>query len=800
MWALSILPDEMFEDGYAGPSLGLEFAGRVTRVGSSVAHLRPGDEVLGLGGSAFASHVVVAAELVAPLPPALGLESAATIPVAFLTAHYGLISCADLRPGEWALIHGGAGGVGLAALQIAQTRGARVVVTAGSREKRALALALGAEHAFDSRSGGFVDEVMRATDGKGVSVVLNSLAGEAMERSLGLLRPFGRFVELGKRDYLADTPVGLRPFRRNLSYFGVDLDQLLAARPDVSRQLFDDVMALFASGELRPLPYTAFEHDEIVDAMRLMQQSGHIGKILVRPPRPGAVRPDRATSPPFRADPARTHLITGGLGGFGLATAEWLVDRGARHLALVGRSGASSDSASAAVAALASRGVDVRVAALDVSDRQATEQFLAGLAADMPPLAGVMHAAMTLDDATVANLDEARLLKVLKPKIAGAEILDRLTRSMPLDYFVLFSSATTAIGNPGQGAYVAANGFLEGLAEQRRSAGLPALAVGWGAIADVGVVARSSATRESLAHRSGAMGLKARTALDALGEALADPDIGPSVVIADMNWTTARAHLPLLASPTYRRVARGETASELADEAVELADLVARLGSDQARRALADMLVEEIGRILRLPRDDVSRTKPLSEIGLDLLMAVELALSLEKRFGLTAPLGAAGGFNVGDLAGHLLAMQGEPGSRFDIAEDLARRHLGKADWEEIQPLVSALQDKGVDLEGARPGCRRPRHEGQAAPAGRVRHLPSRAEGAEPDAQRDRPDRFRARQPFREPGGRSPVGDADHRVRAAGRSRPGRRGKRSTTSASTGRRTSRRTRTRISSRS
>ncbi len=703
MWTLSILPDEMLEDGYAGATLGLEFAGRVVRIGAEVSHLKPGDAVVGLVGGAFASHVVVNASLVAPLPATLGCESAAAVPVAFLTAYYGLVSCADLGRGEWALIHGGAGGVGLAALQIAVRRGARAIVTAGSSEKRALALALGAEHAFNSRSGAFVDEVMRVTEGKGVSVVLNSLAGEAMERSLGLLRPFGRFVELGKRDYLADTPVGLRPFRRNLSYFGVDLDQLLAERPDVSRRLFDEVMALFASGELTPPPFTVFAHDEVVEAMRLMQQSGHIGKILIRPPPPGVIRSSDAPTQAFAADPNGVHLVTGGLGGFGLAAAEWLVDRGARRLALVGRSGAASETARNAVAALERRGVEVRVGAFDISDSAATEQFLVDVAATMAPLVGVIHAAMILDDAIAVNLDEARFLAVLKPKIAGAEILDRLTRKLALDYFVLFSSATAAIGNPGQGAYVAANGFLEGLAVQRRSAGHPALAVGWGAIADAGIVARSGATRDSLAHRAGAKGVKARVALDALGEALADANVGPSLVIAEMNWTSARSHLPLLASPTYGRLARAAaSANSAVDAAVDLAELVGRLGQDQARRAVVEILVEEIGRILQLPRNEVNRTKPLAEIGLDSLMAVELTMSLESRFGLDGPLAAAaGGLNVGDLAGHLLATRGELAApEHDVAEDLARRHFDKANWGEIKPLITALQEKGVDLSGA----------------------------------------------------------------------------------------------------
>ncbi len=702
MWALSILPDEMLEDGFAGPSLGLEFSGRVARFGSAVEGLRIGDEVVGFCGGAFASHVTVDADHVAPLPLSISLDAAASVPVAFLTAYYGLVTCANLRRGEWVLIHGGAGGVGLAALQIALWRGARAIVTAGSPEKRDLARALGAEYAFDSRSGAFVDDVMAATGARGVSVVLNSLAGEAMERSLGLLEPFGRFVEIGKRDYLADTPIGLRPFRRNLSYFGVDLDQLLLARPDLSRRLFEDVLALFSSGDLTPLPYVVFGHAEIVEAMRLMQQGGHVGKIVVRAP-PGGSAPLRAGQG-LPIDPNRTHLITGGLGGFGLATARWLIERGARHLILVGRSGASSASARSAVAQMRALGASVRVEARDIADAAAADALFDDIAQTMPPVGGVVHAAMTLDDAIVANLDEARLTAVLRPKVAGAANLDRLTRNLPLDYFVLFSSATTIIGNPGQSAYVAANGFLEGLARSRREAGLPALAVAWGGIADVGVLAQKTSVRDSLAARAGVTGIEARIALDLMSEALTGvggPDDG-FLAIAAMNWSTARAHLPLLRSPSYCRLwSDGEAGKSARQEVVDLRDLAARLPPEQARRAVADIVVEEIARILRLPKPDVSRSKPLSEIGLDSLMSVELALSVEARFGMEAGAGASlSRFTVTDLAAHLLATGAQSDQEFAIAEGLAKRHLGEMDWKEAAPLMTALADRGIDLTGA----------------------------------------------------------------------------------------------------
>ncbi len=272
LWALSMLPEEILEDGFAGPRLGLECAGRVTAVGPNVKGFKVGDPVVAFAQSGFSTHIVVPDLVVAPMPQGIDPMAAATVPVAFLTAYYALVSCARMRRGEWVLVHGGAGGVGLAALQIAKLKGARVIATAGSREKRALVKALGAQHVLDSRSLAFVDDV-RAITGDGVDIVLNSLFGEAMERSLNCLRPFGRFVELGKRDYVANTHIGLRPFRRNLSYFGVDLDQVIQHQGDDGARMFREVMSLFNDGGLRPLPYQPFTAAETSDAFRLMQQS-----------------------------------------------------------------------------------------------------------------------------------------------------------------------------------------------------------------------------------------------------------------------------------------------------------------------------------------------------------------------------------------------------------------------------------------------------------------------------------------------------------------------------------------------
>ena len=678
MFGLGLLPEDILEHGFAGPTLGLECAGRVERVGSAVRTVKPGDRVMAFAKDAFSTHVTTPAAMLAPLPEGMSFEMAATIPVAFLTAYYALIHCARLRPNEWVLIHGGAGGVGLAAIQIARWRGARIIVTAGTPERRALLTALGAEHAFDSRSGAFAEDVRRVT-GDGVSVVLNSLSGEAMERSVGVLKPFGRFVELGKRDYVANTHIGLRPFRRNLSYFGVDLDQVLIDDPIISRSLIRAVTRLLARGELSPLPYRVFDAGDTVDAFRLMQNSGHIGKLVVRPPQPGdsAGRP----KPHFQVSADKIHLITGGFGGFGLATARWLAVKGARDIMLLGRSGPASEEARTALTALRAQGVRVRSETLDVGDKATLAKLFARFGKDLPTLGGVIHAAMVLDDAMISTMSADRVERVLRPKIAGADNLDQLTQDLKLDYFLLYSSATTLIGNPGQAAYVAANGYLEGLARRRRRAGLPAMAVAWGAIEDVGILARTDATREALASRVGFKGMLAQDALHAMEHVLglSSNDIEDAVVaIAPVTWSAARLHLAVLKSPSYRKLAGQDDVASSAQDKIDIVKLVANKPADEARTLITGLIVDEIARVLRLPREDVARTTPLAEIGLDSLMAVELALGLEERFILNGPLTTtASSFSVNELADHIIGLAtGTVGDDEAITRQMIQRHLG----------------------------------------------------------------------------------------------------------------------------
>jgi len=634
MLAMGLLDEGDLADGMAGAVFGFECVGRVVAVGAGVEGRAIGDAVLGFASGAFATHVTAPASVFVPVPAGLDLAAAATVPVAFLTAWYGLVECARVKAGDVVLVHGAAGGVGLAALQVARGLGARVVATVSTPEKRALVRLFGAEAVYDSRSLDFADAIRR--DFGGADVVLNSLAGDAMRAGVKCLKPFGRFVELGKRDYVANTELGLRPFRRNLTYYGVDVDQLLVHDPSIVARGFETILRGFEEGRFTPLPHRLFAAEEIGEAFRLMQAAGHVGKILVRPP----ARDGRFAPPPARLPAAGSgvQLVVGGTGGFGLATARHLAERGATRIVVASRGGRLEEGAEAEIAALRARGVDFRVERVDVTDLASVEGLLARIEAGPGPVRGIHLTAMVLDDGLIADLDAERIDRVLAPKIAGADNLDRATRGRPIDDFVLYSSAAALVGNPGQGAYAAANGYLEGLARRRRAEGLPALAVAWGAITDVGVLARDGATAARLERITGVSGFRAAEALALLDE-VAGRSTGftdPVVCCARFRRTGAMRDLVVLDSPAFEGFLGDEVEARESDG--DLASRIEGKSETEALEILGDLVVGEIARILRLSASEIDRSRPLGELGLDSLMALELRMNVETRFGVELPL------------------------------------------------------------------------------------------------------------------------------------------------------------------
>ncbi len=635
MYVMGLLPDEAVEHGFAGASLGLEFSGVVHRVGSKVDEYVPGDAVMGFGSACFASHVKTRANALTPKPEGWSFEAAASVPTVFFTVYYALKQLANLQPGERVLIHGGAGGVGIAAIQLARHLGAEVFATAGSNEKRQFVELLGADRVFDSRSLAYADQILAATNGEGVDVVLNSLAGEAIRRNLRVLRPFGRFLELGKRDFFENTPIGLRPFKDNISYFGIDADQLLVARPDLAGKLFREVMGLFRNGILSPLPVRAFPAEQVVDAFRYMQQARQIGKVIVTFDRakikPEPVLPEQHE---IRFDADGCYLVTGGLSGFGLETARWLAKNGAGQLLLLSRQGNQTEGAASVVAELSALGADVIVAACDVADRQALLQVLNHKS--LRVLKGIFHAAMVIEDLLMANLDPEKMRRVLQPKVQGGWNLHELTKQHPLDFFMLYSSVTTYIGNPGQANYVAANAWLEGLANLRRAEGRSVTCIGWGPIGDAGYLTRNQAVKDSLASRLGAEPLLTSTALSMLGRLLVEKPCNLSV--GDFQFASLARLLPSSQGARFEllRQSAQETLGAGGD-ADDFKVAIEGKSQEEVQRLVQQLVTQEVAQILAVSPERIDPVRSLHDLGLDSLMGVELALGLEKRFGIQIP-------------------------------------------------------------------------------------------------------------------------------------------------------------------
>ena len=607
------------------PPLGVELAGEVIEAAGDTGGLRIGDRVFGYAPGALAEEVVTRADLLRPMPLALPDDVAAGLTVAFGTALYGLDRLAGLKAGESVLIHAGMGGVGQAAIQIALARGARVFATAGSEEKRAALREMGVELALNSRTLDFEAEVARATGGRGVDVVLNALSGAFIPASVRCLAEAGCFLELGKRDLLSDADfAALRPGAR---YHVYDLGTRIEADPALLHHLLDEILEGFAEGIYHPLPTRCFSLDRAAEAMHWMAAARHSGKIVLRVP----PRPDMQ----LRGD--ATYWITGGLGGIGLETARWLAGLGARHLVLTGR-GAPDEVARKAIREIEAAGATVRVMGADAGSDEDVARVLGLIAAEMPPLRGIVHAAGALRDGPVATRTSEDLVEVFGGKLQGAMLLDRKTRHLPLDFFVLYSAAATTLGAPGQSLYAAANAGLDALAEARRREGLPALALAWGLWTGAGMAARLAGTGSEAWGRRGLKGIGPDTAFAPVSKLLRAAV--PTAMVAAVNWrefvATAPAGLDL---PPFRALAgSAETAPARPAPSVPRKDLRQRLTGldrDAAMAALGRVIDEAAKDIIGLgSADDLDPARPLKEVGLDSLMAVELRNALVRQTGL----------------------------------------------------------------------------------------------------------------------------------------------------------------------
>ena len=492
MVTLGLLPALAYERSGLGHEIGIEASGTVRRVGPAVDRLQVGDEVAFIKGGCIADRVVVDQYKVFPKPPRLTMEDAAASLSVYVTAYYSLLHLARLRKGQRVLIHSAMGGVGQAAVALARHVGAEIYATAGSRQKRDQLLAMGVQGAFDSHSHDWYGDLMEATGGEGVDVVLNSLAGHHIVLCLEALRPSGWHCEIGKVDIYADNALNLRVFRKNLRFAAIDVDRLLLDDPHLSHELSRACLDLLDQGDVPPLPLTVFPYSDYGKALRLMTTGKHQGKLVLTAP--ANLRAPGFPIADFRPflDPEATYLVTGGLGGFGLRLLPYLVAVGARHLTLMDRDPQQRRTAdwvrrSSALWKL-SQSCELDIVPGDVRKEEDVRRCVADL---KRPLRGVFHLAGTLEDRILVDTTRESLTRVFAPKAHGALNLHRATTDCPLDHFVLFSSIASTFGNAGQINYSAASGFLDGLASYRRQQGLPALSYNLAAVAEVGMASRS---------------------------------------------------------------------------------------------------------------------------------------------------------------------------------------------------------------------------------------------------------------------------------------------------------------------
>ena len=671
--------------------MGAECSGRIRRLGRAVSEFQIGDEVIAVAPGSFATQVAVDKNLVVRKPTTLTHPEAAAIPIAYLTAHYALLHCARIQPPDRVLIHSASGGVGIAATKLAARVGATVFATAGTEQKRDFVRQSGVDVVMNSRTLDFARETLQQTDGQGVDVVLNSLPGEAIKAGLSVLRVGGRFLEIGKRDIYADVSLGLEPFKNNLAFFAIDLDQLLRQQPERIGQMLRELMAQFESGELTPPPVKTFVADETQDAFRLMQQGKHIGKVVVD--YRGGVRDVYAgTTQPLRFKADRTYWIAGGLGGFGLRVAEWLVQQGAKHLVLGGRSTALSAEQQAVLDAWKKSGVSVEHLPVDLTSLQSVQSVVEEIDRRCRPLAGVYHTAMILEDRLLQDLDEATLQRVLGPKLLGGWNLHQATDGHDLDQFVLFSSLTSVFGHAGQANYASANAFLDSLAHYRRSLGMPAVAINWGHVGEVGYLSRRAELSSRL-ERQGVLAFTAEEAMRCLEHILQTDTIQQSVL--RMDWTKWRGlGITGDVSPRFAHLLQGKPET-FSDQQRQASAAEIRAAEPEPRRAMiANLIGAKAASLLGISQENLAWDQPLLSMGLDSLMAVEMRNWIESRLEIDFPISDLmrneGLRQICETAAEII--ETVPSGDNEVAAETLLQQLPEMSDNEVESLLAKMLD------------------------------------------------------------------------------------------------------------
>ncbi|RDW93799.1 type I polyketide synthase [Aspergillus mulundensis] len=629
----------------AGDRFGFECAGTVCRKGSEVRDLNVGDRVCASAIGTYQTYARCKASDAIPIPDGMNIAEAAALPIVFGTAYYALIHVADIQPGETILIHSAAGGTGQAAIQIAKLRGAVIFVTVGSEEKKKLLMDLyeiSAEHIFDSRNASFAKGIHRMTGGRGVDVVLNSLSGDLLVSSWECVAPFGRFLELGKKDILGNGDLPMRPFERNASFHAIDLNEARRYRPALLQRLQKEIGNLIADHQVTPpRPIHVYPVSEVEQAFRYLQGGKNTGKTVIEIRGDDVVKTKLNVHRPWSFDANATYVIAGGLGGIGRATARWMANRGAKNLLLLSRSRPNTE-AQQVIEAMENDGVHVEVRACDISDFERLKVVLEDIGRTMPPIKGCIQSAMVLRNKVFANMTYTDWEEAVPCKVAGTWNLHSLLPS-GLDFFITYSSIVGGIGGTAAVNYAAACVYQDALVHYRNGLGERATTLNLGVMLDDGVLRDNDAVRNALTASGYPIGISQKE-MFALLEYHCDPSLEipdtplRSQVLVGLNTPLGLAaegrEIPVLLnrplfSGTWNIVDSSTSATTNAAEDtggnVDVLRQLATITSMQdATDIIAESLMQRLSKAIGVPLKNLDAGKPMNQYGVDSLVAVEL--------------------------------------------------------------------------------------------------------------------------------------------------------------------------------